>query len=154
LPLPAGARRQINPRVAAFNVAAARVEHSSLRNTRSTCVRTVRGLMPSARATSLVFSPLLMQRRTSSSRSDKACSPRCLRAAGLEGACDIAHGEQRIDNVLIEAPRLDVLLHAVQRLASLNSARHGRRVRRETHRSAAATNCASGGIAVPDRPRK
>jgi hypothetical protein len=40
---------QISPSVDAFKVAAAGVEHSSLRNTLSMCVRTVLGLICSAR---------------------------------------------------------------------------------------------------------
>ena len=60
---------QIMPKVSAFKVAAARVEHCSLRNTLSTCVRTVLGLMPRSRATSLLLAPLLMRCRICVSRS-------------------------------------------------------------------------------------
>src|SRR5260370_38916313 len=63
-------RSQINLSVDAFKVAAARVEQSSLRNTLSTCVRTVLELSSSALSTSLLVAPRLMCRSTCPSRGD------------------------------------------------------------------------------------
>ncbi|KAG0769417.1 hypothetical protein G6F22_017373 [Rhizopus arrhizus] len=68
------------PAVRAFKVAATRVEHSSLRNTLSTWVRTVLGLIFNARAASLLLAPRLIWRKTSSSRCDSVLVVR--RAAG------------------------------------------------------------------------
>lgn len=56
--------QEIKPSVNAFRVAAARVEHSSLRNMLSMCVRTVLGLMSSSRATCLLLAPRLISRST------------------------------------------------------------------------------------------
>lgn len=57
------------PSCVAFKVAAARVEHSNLRNTLSMRVRTVLGLMDSFCAAVLSLAPRLIQRNTSRSRS-------------------------------------------------------------------------------------
>lgn len=57
-------RQEIRPSVNAFRVAAARVEHSSLRNMLSMWVRTVLGLMSSSLATCLLLAPRLISRST------------------------------------------------------------------------------------------
>jgi len=67
-----GWTQAIKPSVSPFRVAAARVEHCSLRKMLSMCVRTVLGLIANSCATCLLLAPRLISRRMRHSRLPQA----------------------------------------------------------------------------------
>lgn len=139
------------PIVDALSVAAARVEHSSLRNRFSTWVRTVLGLRASSLAASLLLAPRLMRRSTSVSRGERRTfgGAKFARSGGRPSAASNASttpGSKRPFAVCSRSSEA-----ASERE---NAVRHGRGARNATNATEAARIRASNGNATPPLLRK
>ena len=119
------ASRQSNPIADALSVAAARVEHSSLRNAFSTWVRTVLGLIESACATCLLLAPREMARRTSISRGDRR-GPSCDARAAMRRAAGAPPVTSAATTSPHSRPRAASSCNWAAASASSSAARHGR----------------------------
>ena len=147
-PQPDFTAHEINPNVSPFNVAAARVEHSSLRKMLSICVRTVLGLIDSVRATSLLLAPRLISLSTSHSRLVSSellgCATRCW---PLAAAITVSQ------TWLSKAPRLASCLRIFCASSLLWAGRQGLSFCSAIQALAVARIRCSALSASPDRPR-